>query len=283
MSYTIDIYRNEFKPINSFLDFANFVSFFPQLVAGPIERAKNFLPQLQNFNGLVLKNIKPALTLIFLGYIKKVLVSDNISVFGGPIFLNFRDISSIYALSGLIIFSMQIYFDFSGYSDIARGISRLMGIDLMINFKQPYFSLKPSEFWKRWHISLSSWLRDYLYIPLGGNRRGISRTYINLMLTMLLGGLWHGASFNFVLWGAMHAVYLIVEKILKLNTFLPKIIYNFKIIKVFGILFFYVLVLFTWIPFRSSDFTSALTFFKKIIFWTGGLDIIPIFSILFFF
>ena len=152
--------------------------------------------------------------------------------------MNFRDISSIYALLGLIIFSMQIYFDFSGYSDIARGISRLMGIDLMINFKQPYFSLKPSEFWKRWHISLSSWLRDYLYIPLGGNRKGISRTYINLMLTMLLGGLWHGASLNFVLWGAMHAVYLIVEKILKLNTFLPKIIYNFKIIRVFGILFF---------------------------------------------
>tara|TARA_B100000886_G_scaffold333565_1_gene287778 strand:+ start:466 stop:1872 length:1407 start_codon:yes stop_codon:yes gene_type:complete len=283
MSYTIDIYKNEFKPINSFLDFANFVSFFPQLVAGPIERAKNLVPQLQSFNGLVIKNIKPALTLIFLGYIKKVLISDNISVLADQYFLNFRNASSIYALSGLIIFSMQIYFDFSGYSDIARGISRLMGIDLMINFKQPYFSLKPSEFWKRWHISLSSWLKDYLYIPLGGNRRGVSRTYINLMLTMLLGGLWHGASLNFVLWGGMHAVYLIVEKILKLNTFLPRIIYNFKIIKVFGILSFYVLVLFTWIPFRSPDFTSALTFFKKIIFWTGGFDAIPTLSILFLF
>ena len=178
---------------------------------------------------------------------------------------------------------MQIYFDFSGYSDIARGISKLMGIDLMINFKQPYFSVKPSEFWRRWHISLSSWLRDYLYIPLGGNRKGDFRTYINLMTTMLFGGLWHGASWNFVLWGAMHGLYLIAEKILMFNTSQPQIVNDYKIHKIFSALFFYVLVLFTWIPFRTSDFTSTLIFFKKIIFWTGGFDSILVFSILFLF
>ena len=201
MSYTIDVYRKQLAPSSSFLDFSIFVSFFPQLVAGPIERAKNLLPQIEKFNGLKKADIKSAIHILFLGYVQKVLIADNLAPISDSCFNNYESLSSIYLVSGLITFSLQIYFDFAGYSNIARGVAKIFGIDLMINFNQPYFSSSISEFWKRWHISLSEWLRDYLYIPLGGNKKGKFRTYNNLMITMILGGLWHGASWNFVLWG----------------------------------------------------------------------------------
>jgi len=270
LSYTIDIYNNKFRPAKSLLDFSNFVAFFPQLVAGPIERARYLLPQIEDCKGANKKQIVSGFILLFFGYVKKVLISDNIAPIIDTYFKNFTELDSIYLLSALLLFSIQIYFDFSGYSDIARGLAKLIGIDLMINFSQPYFSISPSEFWKRWHISLSTWLRDYIYIPMGGNRKSFIRTLLNLMITMLLGGLWHGASWNFILWGALHGFYLVLHKIfVKIKIFqlnatkyiLPKI------------LIFYVLILFTWIPFRTPDLESSILFFEKIVFWTGGVDI----------
>ena len=284
MSYSIDIYLKKVKPANNLLDFLNFISFFPQLIAGPIERTNRLLPQLENFNGLKLKNFKPAFILMFIGYIKKVLVSDNIAQIIDNYFVNFNSLDSIYAFSGLILFSFQIYFDFSGYSDIARGLAKFLGIDLVINFKQPYFSTSPSEFWRRWHISLSEWLKDYLYIPLGGNRKGTKRTYINLMITMLLGGLWHGASFNFILWGGLHGIYLIIYKFSLSYFKTSKTEPTFSINKIISVLFMNFLILITWIPFRTPDLSSALSFFESILFWRGNVDISEIgfiFSIFF--
>jgi alginate O-acetyltransferase complex protein AlgI len=272
MSYTIDIYRKELQPTKSILDFSVFVSFFPQLVAGPIERARNLLPQIKNFNGIVLKGIKPALILMFMGYLKKVVISDNIAPLVDEYFLNYAELDSIYLITGLILFSFQIYFDFSGYSDIARGLAKLLGIDLMINFNQPYFSMNFSEFWKRWHISLSSWLKDYLYIPLGGNKKGKFRTKINLMTTMLLGGLWHGASWNFVIWGGLHGIYLIFGKILNIHNKSGSNALLKTIKSILQILIVQFLVLLTWLPFRSPDLRTTGAFLERIFFWQGGLN-----------
>jgi len=281
MSYTIDIYRKEFRPANSLLDFSNFVAFFPQLVAGPIERAKNLLPQIEKFNGISKGHIRSAIILLFLGYVKKVLISDNIAPIVDSYFDNFSQLDSIYAMSGLILFSFQIYFDFSGYSDIARGLAKLFGIDLMINFNQPYFSVSPSDFWRRWHISLSTWLRDYLYIPLGGNRNGNFRTNINLMTTMLLGGLWHGASWNFVFWGGLHGFYLIIFKIFPNKKYIDKSNFLSLVNKLIKIMFIYILVLFTWLPFRTQDFTTTWEFLNHILLWTGNIDPAEVIFILF--
>ena len=272
ISYTFDIYNKKLKPTNSFLDFANFVSFFPQLVAGPIERAKNILPQLKNFNGINFKKLNVAICLIFLGYIKKVLISDNIAPYVDYNFLNFQNLDSFFALSGLIFFSFQIYFDFSGYTDIARGIAKLFNVDLILNFKQPYFSTSPSDFWRRWHISLSTWLRDYLYIPLGGNRSGKTKTYINLMITMLLGGLWHGASWNFIIWGFLHGIYLVIYKLLFNAQYFKIPLINKNLNIVINICFIYFLVLITWIPFRSPDLATSLDFVSHIVNWKGLVD-----------
>ena len=170
MSYTLDIYNGRQRPTRSLLDFSNFIAFFPQLIAGPIERAKSLLCQLEKFDGVSFKYLNNAIILLFLGYVKKALISDNIAPIIDHNFSNYFLLDSYQMLFALILFSIQIYFDFSGYSDIARGLAFLFGIKLKINFKQPYFSTSPSDFWQRWHISLSTWLRDYLYIPLGGNR-----------------------------------------------------------------------------------------------------------------
>lgn len=209
MSYTLDIYRRQMKASRSFLDFAAFVSFFPQLVAGPIERAARLLPQIQNPRTITREGMESGAWLVFWGLFKKCVVADNLALlvdgaFGGG------SATGAQSLLGLYAFAFQIFCDFSGYSDIARGLSRWMGIELMLNFNNPYFALNPRDFWARWHISLSSWLRDYLYIPLGGNRKGKRRTYINLGLTMLLGGLWHGAAWTFIAWGAFHGAMLVI-------------------------------------------------------------------------
>lgn len=209
MSYTLDIYRRQLRPTRSFVDFAAFVSFFPQLVAGPIERAAKLLPQIQNPRTITRADLESGAWLVFWGLFKKCVVADNLAglvdgVFGGGAATGAQSLLALYA------FAFQIYCDFSGYSDIARGLARWMGIELMLNFNNPYFALNPRDFWTRWHISLSSWLRDYLYIPLGGNRKGRRRTYVNLALTMLLGGLWHGAAWTFVAWGAFHGIMLAI-------------------------------------------------------------------------
>jgi len=276
MSYTIDIYRKQIKPSRSILDFSIFVSFFPQLVAGPIERARSLLPQIKNFNGINRNNIKHGFNLIFIGYVKKVLISDNIGPIIDPFFENYLNFSSFELLFGLTLFAFQIYLDFSGYSSIARGIAKILGINLMINFNQPYFSTNPSEFWSRWHISLSSWLRDYLYIPLGGNRKNKFRTNINLMTTMLLGGLWHGASWNFVFWGFLHGTYLIIYKYFKKPYYL-----NNRFISFIKSIIFFILVVLTWLPFRTQNFMETKNILFIICQFKGGLGLETFFILIF--
>lgn len=205
LSYTIDVYRGRIEPTTSFFDFALFVMFFPQLVAGPIERASSLVPQIQSPRSPRRGQIADGLHLILWGIYKKVFVADSLARLVDPLFRSSdASYSGLDVLLVLYAYAFQIYCDFSGYTDIARGVCKTLGFELMLNFDLPYFATNPSEFWRRWHISLSSWLREYLYFSLGGNRCGTMMTYRNLFLTMLLGGLWHGAQWNFVIWGAFH-------------------------------------------------------------------------------
>jgi alginate O-acetyltransferase complex protein AlgI len=212
LSYTIDVYRGRLEATTSFVDFALFVSFFPQLVAGPIERASHLLPQIAKPRKIGPDDVWTGLHLIVLGYFEKVVIADNIGRIADEVFNNYERYQGLDILVGALAFALQIFGDFSGYSNIARGVARLMGFDLMVNFRLPYFATSPADFWRRWHISLSTWLRDYLYIPLGGNRWSRATTYRNLLATMLLGGLWHGAAWNFVMWGAYHGLGLVVHR-----------------------------------------------------------------------
>jgi D-alanyl-lipoteichoic acid acyltransferase DltB (MBOAT superfamily) len=261
MSYTIDIYRRELEPANSVWDFMFFVSFFPQLVAGPIVRAKDFIPQIHKKLELSKKALSYAMFLIIGGLLKKAVVSDYISVNFVDRVFDFPDNYSAFEnLMAVYGYTLQIYCDFSGYSDIAIGLALLLGFKLPPNFRTPYQSTSLTEFWRRWHISLSSWLRDYLYISLGGNRKGRLRTYFNLFMTMLLGGLWHGASWKFVLWGAMHGTVLAVEKAFNIPQLTSK---NFTLKITAGIVTFH-FVAFCWIFFRASDFSNALNVISNI-------------------
>lgn len=214
ISYTVDVYRGKVEPVRSIIDFGFYVSFFPQLVAGPIVRAAEFIPQLYRKYSLSSRELSHAFFLILNGLIKKMLISDYIAVnfvdrvFDSP--LSYSGFENLMATYG---YAIQIYCDFSGYTDMAIGLALLMGFRLPLNFNSPYKATSITDFWHRWHISLSSWLRDYLYIPLGGNRKGTTRTYINLMVTMLLGGLWHGANIRFVIWGGIHGLGLAIHKL----------------------------------------------------------------------
>jgi alginate O-acetyltransferase complex protein AlgI len=284
LSYTIDIYRKKLEPTNNFVDFALFVSFFPQLVAGPIERAKALLPQLSKSLKPNKEQIKQGIVLIVMGLFRKVLIGDTAGRFVDHIFGNLEMFNSAEVLCALILFSIQIYADFSGYSHIARGTAKLFGVELMNNFEQPYLSRNITEFWKRWHISLSTWLRDYLYFSLGGNRKGNFRRYANILITMLLGGLWHGASWNFVIWGGLHGLYLVVHKLIlgnqKINSEkIHKI--NFKII--FNIFVTYLFVLFTWLFFRSTSWDSTQLFIAKVFNWETSEYSLMLFGIVFAF
>jgi D-alanyl-lipoteichoic acid acyltransferase DltB (MBOAT superfamily) len=219
MSYTIDIYRGAVQPTDDFADFALFVCFFPHLVAGPIMRAHTLLPQVQRPRARRPGDAAEGLVLVVVGLFKKMVLSDNVALIANAVFYHLRDgnpthMSGAEVLVGVYAFAFQIYGDFSGYSSIARGISKWLGFELTVNFHLPYLAVSPSDFWRRWHISLSSWLRDYLYIPLGGNRGGVRKEYRNLMLTMLLGGLWHGARWTFVAWGLYHGLILCVYRLL---------------------------------------------------------------------
>ena len=213
ISYTFDVYRREIEPVHHFLDFALFVSYFPQLVAGPIGRAQVQLPQFEHPRRRPSwDQIRSGVFLILLGLFKKIAIADALASTVNSAFANASRVSAATLVLGVYGFALQIYGDFSGYSDIARGTSRLFGIELLKNFDQPYLSRNITEFWRTWHISLSTWLRDYLYVPLGGNRKGRFATYRNLMITMLLGGLWHGAAWGFVVWGGLHGAYLCVHR-----------------------------------------------------------------------
>jgi len=274
MSYTIDIYRKRLEPTRNFIDFAVFVSFFPQLVAGPIERASNLLPQIAKTPLPSRSQIEKGIVLIATGLFKKVMIGDTAGRIVDHIFTQPGLYKSPELLAALILFSIQIYADFSGYSSIARGTAKLLGIELMKNFEQPYLSRNITEFWRRWHISLSTWLRDYLYISLGGNRKGVNRMYLNLMITMVLGGLWHGASWNFVIWGGLHGVYLAIHKLILGNKKVSDQYHYtgwWSFMKfIFNILTTFVLVLFTWLFFRATDFHTASIFLQKMIHWESS-------------
>ena len=222
LSYTIDVYRGSCKPVRRPLEFALFVAFFPQLVAGPIERANVLLPQLLRPRRITALLVRQGGWLMLQGYFKKVVVADNMAPFTEPLFYSPETATGPQILAGVVCAAVQIYGDFSGYTDIARGVAKLLGVELMPNFARPYLATNPSDFWRRWHISLSTWLRDYLYIPLGGSRFGEWLTYRNLALTMLLGGLWHGAAWNFVAWGAYHGLLLCLHRPLRFLSARPR-------------------------------------------------------------
>jgi D-alanyl-lipoteichoic acid acyltransferase DltB (MBOAT superfamily) len=215
LSYTIDVYRRQLEPVRNLLDFALYVAFFPQLVAGPIERGARLLPQVLAPRRFGLEALGSGGWLILWGLFKKVVIADNLGRLVDAVFAPGAAPSGGELLLAIHAFSIQIYCDFSGYTDIARGSARILGFDLMLNFRLPYFATSPADFWHRWHVSLSTWLRDYLYIPLGGNRSGRTRTYRNLLITMVLGGLWHGAAWPFVLWGAFHGLLLCLHRALR--------------------------------------------------------------------
>lgn len=265
LSYTIDVYRGSLQPLNRLLDYAFYVSFFPQLVAGPIVRAKDFIPQIRQPLFVSKAMFGEGVFLLLCGLFKKMIISDYISVnFVERIFDAPTLYSGLENLMGTYGYAIQIYCDFSGYSDMAIGIALLLGFRFPINFNSPYKSSSVTEFWRRWHISLSTWLRDYLYISLGGNRKGTIRMYVNLFLTMLLGGLWHGASWNFVLWGALHGSALAVHKAWKKYVIKEdsSALVGWK--KFFSVFLTFHFVCFCWIFFRNKDFSSSIDMLRQI-------------------
>jgi len=268
MSYTIAIYRQEMKPTRRFLDFALFVAFFPQLVAGPIERAKRLLPQILLPRKLTLDKFYEGCYLIFWGLFQKVFIADNLAKLVDPVFSGSPPYNGAKVLIALYAFAFQIFCDFAGYSNIARGLGKCMGFDIMVNFNLPYFATNPREFWHRWHISLSSWLRDYLYIPLGGNKRGTPILYRNLAITMLLGGLWHGAAWTFVIWGAYHGALLITHRLLQpLFTKMPspRGFVMRRIWSLTKVVFFFHLLCLGWLLFRAQSMTQVFNMLQSLV------------------
>ncbi len=271
LSYTIDVYRGKFKPVQGFLDYCFFLSFFPKLVMGPIVRASDFIPQIRKPLHVTSEDISRGLYLILGGLFKKVIISDYIYVnFVQYIFDDPSRHSGIECLLGVYGYAMVIYCDFSGYSDMAIGMGRWMGFNINLNFDSPYQSSSITEFWRRWHMSLSSWLRDYLYISLGGNRKGTVRQYINLFITMLLGGLWHGASLNFVVWGGMHGVALALDKgRMALMEKLKPSAWMGWVLKISGVVFTFHFVCFCWIFFKAKSFHDSGVILQQI---TGNFN-----------
>lgn len=279
ITYVVDIYRGHLTPTNSLREYAMFVAFFPQLVAGPIMKAKDFLPQLRekmenSETGIRIRqiiiessNLKFGITMMAIGFFKKMFLADNIAPMVNDVFAHTVGSESFTILLGTIGFGIQIYCDFSGYSDIAIGTALILGFNLPLNFNKPYFATSPSDFWRRWHISLSSWLRDYLYIPLGGNRKSRVRTFGNILFVMFLGGLWHGASWNYVIWGMMHGAYLVIQKLItdKIN-FTKCAFLNKKPIKIISIIATQYFVFFAWIAFRVKDLNQISYSMQKFVF-----------------
>lgn len=261
ISYVVDVYKGRLQPDITWIEYIFYLSFFPQLVAGPIVRADYFIPQLKENKRATKEMIYGGLWLIIAGIIKKAVIADYISQYNDLIFGDPALYTGVQTLMGVLGYTMQIYCDFSGYSDMAIGIALIMGFRLGINFDSPYQSRNLTEFWRRWHISLSSWLRDYVYIPLGGNRKGTIRTYVNNFLTMLIGGLWHGAAWKFVFWGAMHGVGLAVHKACK--PILSKIPDNF-ITAFFSWLITFIYVSLLWVFFRAASFSDSILIIKNI-------------------
>ena len=291
MSYTIDVYRGELRASKSLMDFALYVAFFPQLVAGPIERATTLLPQIQRARKVSWADWEEGLLLFGVGLFRKIAIADPAGAIADGYFADPAAYSSLPLAAGVLLYALQIYNDFAGYSDMARGVARMLGFTLMRNFRHPYFATSLSDFWKRWHISLSTWLRDYVYIPLGGSRGGQMRTHINLMLTMLLGGLWHGANWTFVVWGGLHGLYLVGQhawtgvapQFAKVCAALPPLAsrsfmtlpgasWTRTAARVLAAACVFCLVNLTWIFFRSPDFSTAFTYLERLLALQPGAE-----------
>ena len=260
VGYTIDVFRKDVKHETNIINYSLFVSFFPQLVAGPIERAKNLLPQFREIKVLTKENLYGGLKLMLWGYFLKLVVADRLGIYVDAIFNNIENHNGSSISLASFLFAFQIYGDFAGYTLIAIGVAKVLGFKLMTNFLRPYFSTSIKSFWSRWHISLSTWFKDYLYIPLGGNKGSNLRTNFNLFITFLISGIWHGANYNFIIWGALHGFYLIVEKKLGLNRFSSNSFIQ-KITKIFVV---FLLVDFAWIFFRANNVNDAFTAIFKI-------------------
>lgn len=267
LSYTVDVYRDEIYAEKNILRYALFVSFFPQLVAGPIERSKNLLKQLAVPSRFDFDRAKEGILLMIWGYFLKVVLSDRIAIFVDTVYNGFETYQGGYIIVATILFAVQIYCDFGGYSCIAMGAAKILGINLMENFNAPYLSRSVAEFWRRWHISLSTWFRDYLYIPLGGNRKGSVRKYINLMIVFLASGLWHGAQWTYVIWGGLNGIYQVIGSLLKpVRTSLIKVFHlnreslGHKLLQTFTTFCF---IDFSWIFFRAQSLSEALAMIKS--------------------
>ncbi len=259
LSYTIDIYKRKIKPANSIIDFFAFVSFFPQLVAGPIERASHLLPQFTKRIYFNQYNVVKGFRLILWGMIKKVVIADRLATYVEPVYNNPGNHNSISLIIATVFFAIQIYCDFSGYSDIAIGTAKSLGFDLMTNFRTPYFAASIREFWQRWHISLSTWFRDYFYIPIGGNRVASFRQYLNLMATFLISGLWHGANWTFIIWGTIHGVWFCLEKSVSKGR------HRNKLSLLSGTIVTFIVTCFAWIFFRADSVSKAFAIISGIV------------------
>ena len=257
LSYSIDIYKGEIKPEKHFGRFALFVSFFPQLVAGPIERAKNLLPQFRRKVEFSVLNFTSGGKRIIWGLFKKVVIADNVAILVDHVYASPESFGSTSLLVASYLFAFQIYCDFSGYSDIAIGTAKILGFDLMENFRTPYLSRSIREFWSRWHISLSTWFRDYVYIPLGGSKNGVVMWQINLLIVFAVSGLWHGAAWTFVVWGVLHGGYLMIENLINRKPWFGRYMKSKGIAKWAGIVLVFHLVLLGWIFFRAEDMRDA--------------------------
>lgn len=284
MCYVIDTHRGKIADPPTLLEFSVYLSLFPQLVAGPIVRASSLIPQIQSPPRITWADLYAGYNMILWGFFLKLALAENAAPIANTVFAEVQLLSSYDVAIGVFAFAMQIYGDFAGYSLIAIGLGRLMGFDFGVNFRRPYFASSFSDFWNRWHISLSSWLRDYLYIPLGGNRAGKLKTYRNLMLTMLIGGLWHGASWNFIIWGGLHGMYLSFEKLTDVPGKIEKmspIILKKSVAEMYTIAIF-VCVCIAWIFFRVDSFTDSVQMISKVVYFdfssTLGLDLIQLLS-----
>ncbi|MFS2187007.1 MBOAT family protein [Mucilaginibacter sp. Mucisp84] len=279
ISYVIDVYNGRIKPEHNLARFLLFVSFFPQLVAGPIARSENLLPQLQYLKNYDYNNFKKGFILIFWGLFKKMVIADRLAIAVNHVYNHVENATTVSLIIATLFFTYQIYCDFSGYSDIALGVSKLFGVDLIVNFKQPYFSKTITEFWRRWHISLSTWFRDYLYIPLGGNKVSKSKWIFNTMLVFVVSGLWHGANYTFLIWGAIHGLMLIIERFVYGDR-IRQITSGISPANIIRWFITYVVVVIAWTFFRANNLGDAVTVFQKIFeFKNVGHDIASLFTI----
>lgn len=271
MSYTIDVYLKQVKVEKSLIRFLAFVSLFPQLVAGPIERAKALLPQMRHKPLIRQHDVADGISLFLVGLFKKAVMADFLAIYADKVYSDPGSFGSLELVFATYAFAWQIYFDFSGYTDMARGVARVMGIKLMLNFNNPYTAVDLGDFWRRWHISLSSWFKDYVYIPLGGNRVIKYKMYWNVIITMVVSGFWHGAAWTYIIWGALHALGRVFTLEIEKSAFYTKLPKFLKQMIVFHF------VCFTWIFFRASSLQDALTVIKRMFSFIGGTPEIPVF------